>query len=83
VRQYNLISVLGANPGSGRAGGGKHGSDGEGDGSANASKEGLTLERIENMRRQLAVNNNTAAADIESIQVVELLGQGTFGKVCF
>lgn len=33
------------------------------------------------MRRQLAVNSNTSAQDLESIQTVELLGEGTFGKV--
>jgi hypothetical protein len=33
------------------------------------------------MRRQLAVNSNTSAQDMESIQTVELLGEGTFGKV--
>jgi len=38
-------------------------------------------DRIENMRRQLAVNSNTSAQDMESIQTVDLLGEGTFGKV--
>lgn len=38
-------------------------------------------DRIENMRRQLAVNSNTSTQDMESIQTVELLGEGTFGKV--
>jgi predicted Ser/Thr protein kinase len=33
------------------------------------------------MRRQLAVNSNTALQDIGSIQQLELLGKGTFGKV--
>lgn len=33
------------------------------------------------MRRQLAVSSNTVAQDLESIQTVELLGEGTFGKV--
>jgi predicted Ser/Thr protein kinase len=33
------------------------------------------------MRRQLAVNTNTALQDIGSIQQLELLGKGTFGKV--
>jgi predicted Ser/Thr protein kinase len=33
------------------------------------------------MRRQLAVNSNSSAQDMESIQTVELLGEGTFGKV--
>lgn len=41
----------------------------------------LLAERIENMRRQLAVNSNTSAQDLESIQTLELLGEGTFGKV--
>jgi hypothetical protein len=39
------------------------------------------LDRIENMRRQLAVNSNSIAQDLESIQTVDLLGEGTFGKV--
>lgn len=38
-------------------------------------------DRVEQMRRQLAVNSNTSAQDMESIQTVELLGEGTFGKV--
>lgn len=38
-------------------------------------------ERIESMRRQLAVNSNTSTQDLESIQTTELLGEGTFGKV--
>lgn len=38
-------------------------------------------DRIENMRRQLAVNSNTSMQDMQSIQTVELLGEGTFGKV--
>jgi hypothetical protein len=33
------------------------------------------------MRRQLAVNTNSSAQDLESIKAVELLGEGTFGKV--
>ena len=33
------------------------------------------------MRRQLAVSSNTSAQDLESIQTVELLGEGNFGKV--
>jgi hypothetical protein len=33
------------------------------------------------MRRQLAVNNNTSAQDLESIECLDLLGEGTFGKV--
>jgi hypothetical protein len=33
------------------------------------------------MRRQLAVNSNSSAQDMESIQTMELLGEGTFGKV--
>ena len=33
------------------------------------------------MRRQLAVNSNTSAQDLESIQCMEMLGEGTFGKV--
>jgi hypothetical protein len=38
-------------------------------------------DRVEQLRRQLAVNSNTSAQDMESIQSVELLGEGTFGKV--
>jgi hypothetical protein len=38
-------------------------------------------DRVEHLRRQLAVNSNTSAQDMESIQTVELLGEGTFGKV--
>lgn len=38
-------------------------------------------DRVEHMRRQLAVNSNSSAQDMESIQTVELLGEGTFGKV--
>lgn len=38
-------------------------------------------DRVEQMRRTLAVNSNTSAQDMESIQTVELLGEGTFGKV--
>jgi hypothetical protein len=38
-------------------------------------------ERIETMRRQLAVNTNSSAQDLESIRTLELLGEGTFGKV--
>lgn len=38
-------------------------------------------DRIENMRRQLAVNSNSSLQDIGSIQTIELLGKGTFGKV--
>ncbi|KAJ9524730.1 hypothetical protein QJQ45_024366 [Haematococcus lacustris] len=72
VRQYNLISVLGGP--AGRA----PGKTSEG---SVTSKEGITLERIEGMRRQLAVNSNSSAADIDSIQTNELLGEGTFGKV--
>lgn len=41
----------------------------------------LPADRVEQMRRQLAVNSNTSAQDMESIQTVELLGEGTFGKV--
>jgi predicted Ser/Thr protein kinase len=41
----------------------------------------LCADRIEAMRRQLAVNSNTALQDIGSIQQLELLGKGTFGKV--
>lgn len=41
----------------------------------------LPADRIENMRRQLAVNSNSSAQDMESIQTIELLGEGTFGKV--
>ena len=33
------------------------------------------------MRRQVAVNSNSSAQDMESIQTIELLGEGTFGKV--
>jgi hypothetical protein len=33
------------------------------------------------MRRLLAVNSNSSTQDLESIQAVELLGEGTFGKV--
>lgn len=33
------------------------------------------------MRRQLAVNNSSSVQDMESIQSIELLGEGTFGKV--
>uniref|UniRef100_A0A383VFW0 Protein kinase domain-containing protein n=1 Tax=Tetradesmus obliquus TaxID=3088 RepID=A0A383VFW0_TETOB len=88
VRQYNLVAVLGraagkdggkdrdrdVNGGSGTGGGSP-------DNSTSASREGLTLDRIEAMRRQLAVNTNTALQDIGSIQQLELLGKGTFGKV--
>jgi len=38
-------------------------------------------DRIEAMRRQLAVNSNSSAQDLESIRAVELIGEGTFGKV--
>lgn len=38
-------------------------------------------DRVEHMRRQLAVNSNSSAQDMDSIQTVELLGEGTFGKV--
>ena len=41
----------------------------------------LASDRIESMRRQLAVNSNTSAQDLESIQCLEMLGEGTFGKV--
>ncbi|KAL6760519.1 kinase-like domain-containing protein [Haematococcus lacustris] len=72
VRQYNLINVLdgsaGRTPGTAS------------DGSA-ISKEDITLERIEGMRRRLAVESNSSAADIDSIQTNDLLGEGTFGKV--
>lgn len=65
---------------------GGHGGKGLADGdhqsgSDTNSKEGITLERIELMRRQLAVNTNSSTADIESIQTLEMLGEGTFGKV--
>ncbi|GFH28933.1 uncharacterized protein HaLaN_27503, partial [Haematococcus lacustris] len=33
------------------------------------------------MRRRLAVESNSSAADIDSIQTNDLLGEGTFGKV--
>lgn len=42
----------------------------------------LPADRVENLRRQLNVNSNSSAQDMESIQTVELLGEGTFGKVC-
>jgi hypothetical protein len=38
-------------------------------------------ERIEAMRRTLAVSSNSSVQDMESIQTTELLGEGTFGKV--
>eukprot|EP00878_Enallax_costatus_P013393 GHUV01014005.1.p1 GENE.GHUV01014005.1~~GHUV01014005.1.p1 ORF type:complete len:832 (+),score=111.45 GHUV01014005.1:893-3388(+) len=79
VRQYNLVAVLAGNKGASKRNG-SGGSDGL-DGSTETSKEGLTLERIETMRRQLAVNTNTSLQDIGSIQTIELLGEGTFGKV--
>lgn len=41
----------------------------------------VPAERIESMRRQLAVNTNTSAQELDSIQCLELLGEGTFGKV--
>jgi hypothetical protein len=37
----------------------------------------VLTEKIEGMRRQLAVNSNSSASDIESIQTIELLGEGT------
>ena len=33
------------------------------------------------MRRQLSVNSNSSAQDIESITTLDLLGEGNFGKV--
>lgn len=42
----------------------------------------LDAERIEKMRKQLSVNSNTSLQDIDSIQTIQLLGQGSFGKVC-
>jgi hypothetical protein len=41
----------------------------------------LLAERIEAMRRTLAVSTNSSVQDMESIQTTELLGEGTFGKV--
>ncbi|KAJ9511825.1 hypothetical protein QJQ45_004378 [Haematococcus lacustris] len=72
VRQYNLINVLDGSAGR------THGTTS--DGSA-TSKEDITLERIEGMRRRLAVNSISSAADVDSIQTNDLLGEGTFGKV--
>lgn len=79
VRQYNLISVLGGGGSKGRKV--RDVTQQDSDHSVDSSKEGLTLERIEQMRRQLAVNTNSSAQDIESITTIELLGEGTFGKV--
>ncbi|GBF87741.1 hypothetical protein Rsub_00452 [Raphidocelis subcapitata] len=93
VRQYLLAVLGGQRAGGGGAGSGGAGSGGahngrEGGGGLTSSpegsmssREGLTLDRIESMRRQLAVNSNTSAQDMESIQTIELLGEGTFGKV--
>ncbi|WIA08278.1 hypothetical protein OEZ85_007721 [Tetradesmus obliquus] len=88
VRQYNLLAILGKQGGSGGRSGGRGGGGGIAeagetsiDSSETSSKEGLTLERIEAMRRTLAVSSNSSVQDMESIQTTELLGEGTFGKV--
>lgn len=38
-------------------------------------------ELIEAMRRKVGVNPSTSAQDISSIETIELLGEGAFGKV--
>ena len=38
---------------------------------------GGTLDKIEQMRRQLAVSNNSSAADIEGILTIRVLGEGS------
>ncbi|KIY94478.1 hypothetical protein MNEG_13483 [Monoraphidium neglectum] len=84
VRQYNLLAVLGSprRHGSCCGSGGVVKEHSSSDGLVHGTvSQGLTLDRIENMRRQLAVNSNSIAQDLESIQTVDLLGEGTFGKV--
>ncbi len=40
-----------------------------------------TLQRIEAVRRQLNDDNVKSLAETEQIQTLEVLGEGTFGKV--
>ncbi|KAI8476186.1 MAG: kinase-like domain-containing protein [Monoraphidium minutum] len=87
ARQYNLISVL-LNQGSRTGGGGARGSGGGGGprlpravaaAAAALDTPGTALERIEDMRRSIGVATATAATD--QLQLLEVLGEGAFGKV--
>ncbi|KAI8463338.1 MAG: hypothetical protein J3K34DRAFT_149057 [Monoraphidium minutum] len=69
ARQYNLISCVLAE-GGGMAGGG----DDQG-----RTLQEKTLARIEDMRRAIGVATTTTGSD--ELQLSELVGEGTFGKV--
>jgi len=74
VRQYNLIQCFAAP---------RHPKDPPPaeDGSIASSREFVTVDRIESMRRQLTQSNVKTLAENEQIQSLELLGEGTYGKV--
>ena len=85
ARQYNLLEVLSAGgglaaalgSGSGTAGGGSGGPERSG-----ASAQEKALARIEDMRRSIGVAAPAdAAAGADEVQLLELLGEGSFGKV--